>query len=238
MATDEARWAVVANGLAPVPTPGAENLDVHKGTLAKLWTEGVFIMLVTAAAYLGCYCFEVGFTSYYNIPSDFIVLSIQNLLLFFGSIPLSSNSRCPSRSQTLWSNRSDHSSTLPAFGIHSDHERAFTASSRQPLGWSHCTTQGGIKIYTPSDFRWAADRKSLARLCLEGSSVGAMRMLGRSRVYKGHHSRWLGARTRGQGLTSATPSPPRNSSSPWWGCSIANTSRVDYGRIGSLRLAI
>jgi hypothetical protein len=87
MDTDQIYPPVVENH-EPVAAsiPVVINLDDKKGTLSKVWTDGVFIMLMTAAAYAGCYYFEVGFTSYYNIPQDFIVVSLQNLLLCFGSI--------------------------------------------------------------------------------------------------------------------------------------------------------
>ena len=77
---------VVSNGSSPIPSAVAKNRAEEKGMFSKLWTDGVFIMFATAAVYAGCYFHELGFASYYNIPEDMIVISIQNILSCVGMV--------------------------------------------------------------------------------------------------------------------------------------------------------
>ena len=87
MELELASLADVVNRASLPPLSVITNSQVEeKGTLSKIWTDGVFIVVITAAAYAGCYCYEWGFTSYYNIPTDMIYISIQNLLLCFCSM--------------------------------------------------------------------------------------------------------------------------------------------------------
>src|SRR5271157_1757099 len=54
--------------------------DPKKGHLSQVLTEGLVLLLVTAGAYFGTYIYEFGYARELNIPTEFITLSIQNLL--------------------------------------------------------------------------------------------------------------------------------------------------------------
>ncbi len=55
-------------------------------------TEGVIVLLGTAAAYTGSYFYELGYANYYNIPSELITVSVQSIVIFAATLILLSNS--------------------------------------------------------------------------------------------------------------------------------------------------
>ena len=52
-------------------------------SLSRHLTEGVVIIIATATAYSASYLYELRFNGYYGIPSEFIEVNIQNIIVFF-----------------------------------------------------------------------------------------------------------------------------------------------------------
>lgn len=50
--------------------------------ITKYIPEAVVAVVVSAAAYIGCYLYEASYASYFGIPRELIELSVTNLLLF------------------------------------------------------------------------------------------------------------------------------------------------------------
>ena len=48
--------------------------------------EGLFIVLLTVAAYWFTFCYEVGYLSHFGLPSQLIVVSLQTALLVAAGI--------------------------------------------------------------------------------------------------------------------------------------------------------
>ncbi len=66
----------------PVGVNSTETNEPKKEKTSRLLSEGIILVAITAAAYVATYAYEFGYAFQFNIPSELITVSIQNLVYF------------------------------------------------------------------------------------------------------------------------------------------------------------